>query len=138
MPSHPLFSKFRNKNLSFENRIVMAPMTRAKSPNGVPTDEVASYYRRRVEGVWLQGSDFRFADGCPCDPANRRTRRRPASCCRLTDHRARIGRTKVMEPIMKILVILTMYDWYYKLRDECTNRPAIFVISLFAPCIVLC
>lgn len=50
MPSNPLFSTFRNKTLALENRIVMAPMTRAKSPNGVPTDEVAAYYRRRVEG----------------------------------------------------------------------------------------
>ncbi len=50
MPSNPLFSTFRNKTLSLENRIVMAPMTRAKSPNGVPTDEVAAYYRRRAEG----------------------------------------------------------------------------------------
>jgi len=50
MPSSPLFSTFRNKTLSLANRIVMAPMTRAKSPDGAPTDEVAAYYRRRVEG----------------------------------------------------------------------------------------
>lgn len=50
MPSNPLFSTFRNKTLSLENRIVMVPMTRARSPSGVPTDDVAAYYRRRVEG----------------------------------------------------------------------------------------
>lgn len=50
MPSNPLFSTFRNKTLSLENCIVMAPMARARSPNGVPTYEVAAYYRRRVEG----------------------------------------------------------------------------------------
>lgn len=50
MPSHPLFATFRNKSLVLANRIVMAPMTRAKSPGGVPTDAVAAYYRRRVEG----------------------------------------------------------------------------------------
>lgn len=50
MPSNPLFSTFRNKTLSLENRIVMAPMTRSKSPGGVPTEEVAAYYRRRAQG----------------------------------------------------------------------------------------
>ncbi|MFI5910300.1 12-oxophytodienoate reductase [Dactylosporangium sp. NPDC051541] len=34
------------------NRFVMAPMTRLRSPGGVPTDEVAAYYRRRA-GVGL-------------------------------------------------------------------------------------
>jgi 2,4-dienoyl-CoA reductase-like NADH-dependent reductase (Old Yellow Enzyme family) len=46
----PLFSPFRAKNLSLPNRIVMAPMTRSKSPGGVPGPEVAAYYRRRAEG----------------------------------------------------------------------------------------
>jgi 2,4-dienoyl-CoA reductase-like NADH-dependent reductase (Old Yellow Enzyme family) len=33
-----------------KNRIVMAPMTRRKSPGGVPGADVAAYYRRRAEG----------------------------------------------------------------------------------------
>jgi 2,4-dienoyl-CoA reductase-like NADH-dependent reductase (Old Yellow Enzyme family) len=32
------------------NRVVMAPMTRRQSPDGVPRDQVAAYYRRRAEG----------------------------------------------------------------------------------------
>jgi len=28
----------------------MAPMTRSKSPRGIPGPDVASYYRRRAEG----------------------------------------------------------------------------------------
>ena len=36
--------------LSLPNRIVMAPMTRAASPGGGPSAEVAAYYRRRAEG----------------------------------------------------------------------------------------
>lgn len=36
--------------LTLRNRFVMAPMTRARSPQGVPTAEVADYYRRRAEG----------------------------------------------------------------------------------------
>ena len=45
-----LFEPFRLKGLSLPNRIVMAPMTRSKSPNQVPNDAVAAYYRRRAEG----------------------------------------------------------------------------------------
>lgn len=45
-----LFQPFQYKSLNLKNRIVMAPMTRQFSPNGVPTDEVAAYYRRRAEG----------------------------------------------------------------------------------------
>ncbi|PTL84348.1 NADH:flavin oxidoreductase [Vitiosangium sp. GDMCC 1.1324] len=50
MPAEVLFRPFAYKSLKLKNRIVMAPMTRAFSPNGVPTPEVASYYRRRAEG----------------------------------------------------------------------------------------
>lgn len=45
-----LFQPFQYKSLHTKNRIVMAPMTRQFSPGGVPTDEVAAYYRRRAEG----------------------------------------------------------------------------------------
>ncbi len=36
--------------LPLRNRIVMAPMTRSRSPGGVPGADVAAYYRRRAEG----------------------------------------------------------------------------------------
>jgi len=45
-----LFQPFQLKSLSLKNRIVMAPMTRNFSPNGVPGENVAAYYRRRAEG----------------------------------------------------------------------------------------
>jgi 2,4-dienoyl-CoA reductase-like NADH-dependent reductase (Old Yellow Enzyme family) len=45
-----LFRPFSLKSLSIANRIVMAPMTREFSPGGVPTKDVADYYRRRAEG----------------------------------------------------------------------------------------
>jgi len=35
--------------LELKNRIVMAPMTRAHSPDGVPGENVARYYRQRAE-----------------------------------------------------------------------------------------
>jgi 2,4-dienoyl-CoA reductase-like NADH-dependent reductase (Old Yellow Enzyme family) len=45
-----LFAPARIGSLQLKNRIVMAPMTRAMSPNGVPGEDVARYYRRRAEG----------------------------------------------------------------------------------------
>jgi 2,4-dienoyl-CoA reductase-like NADH-dependent reductase (Old Yellow Enzyme family) len=49
-----LFKPFTMGNLTLANRIVMAPMTRSFSPDGVPGPDVAAYYRRRAEnGVGL-------------------------------------------------------------------------------------
>ncbi|HZG13500.1 MAG TPA: NADH:flavin oxidoreductase [Candidatus Bathyarchaeia archaeon] len=49
-----LFKPFAIGNLTLPNRIVMAPMTRQFSPDGVPGQDVAAYYRRRAEnGVGL-------------------------------------------------------------------------------------
>jgi 2,4-dienoyl-CoA reductase-like NADH-dependent reductase (Old Yellow Enzyme family) len=45
-----LFRPFSFKSLHLKNRIVMAPLTRAFSPDGVVTDDMAAYYRRRAEG----------------------------------------------------------------------------------------
>src|SRR5687768_9794432 len=50
VPVDSLFQPFRLGSLQLANRIVMAPMTRCMSPNGVPGAEVAEYYRRRAEG----------------------------------------------------------------------------------------
>ena len=44
-----LFRPFQVKSLTLKNRIVMAPMTRTFSPEGVPGEDVAAYYRRRAE-----------------------------------------------------------------------------------------
>ncbi len=53
MSSHSidvLFQPVRLGSLELKNRIVMAPMTRSFSPEGVPGKDVAAYYRRRAEG----------------------------------------------------------------------------------------
>lgn len=50
MNTDSLFRPFHLKSLNTRNRIVMAPMTRAFSPNGVPTEDVTAYYRKRAEG----------------------------------------------------------------------------------------
>lgn len=48
MNTAALFQPFSYKNLQLKNRLVMAPMTRAQSPDGVPTDKVTEYYARRA------------------------------------------------------------------------------------------
>jgi 2,4-dienoyl-CoA reductase-like NADH-dependent reductase (Old Yellow Enzyme family) len=50
MITDSLFQPFALKSLRLKNRIVMAPMTRSFSPGGVPTADVAAYYRRRAAG----------------------------------------------------------------------------------------
>ncbi|MBL4906771.1 MAG: NADH:flavin oxidoreductase [Sneathiella sp.] len=45
-----LFTEYKSDKLTLKNRVVMAPMTRFFSPDGVPGQNVAEYYRRRVEG----------------------------------------------------------------------------------------
>jgi 2,4-dienoyl-CoA reductase-like NADH-dependent reductase (Old Yellow Enzyme family) len=46
-----LFQPFKLGPLTLRNRIVMAPMTRSFSPEGVPGPDVAAYYRRRAAGA---------------------------------------------------------------------------------------
>lgn len=46
--TNALFSQFSVRGLTMPNRIVMAPMTRSFSPNGVPGENVAAYYERRA------------------------------------------------------------------------------------------
>ena len=50
MNSEVLFQPFDHPKLQLKNRIVMAPMTRQFSPDGVPGQNVKEYYQRRAEG----------------------------------------------------------------------------------------
>ncbi|MXN89987.1 12-oxophytodienoate reductase [Flavobacterium sp. Sd200] len=50
MSTAGLFAPFTLKSLNLKNRIVMAPMTRSFSPNGIPGSNVAQYYQKRAEG----------------------------------------------------------------------------------------
>ncbi|AMV05969.1 1,2-oxophytodienoate reductase [Xanthomonas citri pv. aurantifolii] len=69
----PLFQPLSIGRMQLPNRIVMAPMTRQRSPGGVPGQAVVDYYRRRAEGgvglVITEGSYIdhaganAFADG---------------------------------------------------------------------------
>lgn len=43
-----LFEPYSNGSLHLKNRIAMAPMTRARNPNGIPNAMNAEYYRQRA------------------------------------------------------------------------------------------
>ena len=45
-----LFKPFEHPKLHLTNRVVMAPMTRGFSPDGIPGADVAEYYRKRAAG----------------------------------------------------------------------------------------
>lgn len=58
-----LFEPYRLGKTTLRNRIAMAPMTRKRSPGGIPGEDVADYYRRRGEGgVGLIFSEGAFID----------------------------------------------------------------------------
>ena len=46
----PLLEPFSVRGVTLPNRIIMSPMTRGASPNGVPGADVAAYYARRAQG----------------------------------------------------------------------------------------
>ncbi len=67
-----LLSPLPLKGLSLGNRVVMAPMTRARSPQGIPDELTATYYRQRAsagllitEGVPVseQGTGYLYTPG---------------------------------------------------------------------------
>lgn len=70
----PLFTPFNSPKLQLNNRIAMAPMTRMRSPGGVPGQDVADYYRRRAENdvglIITEGTviDHPAANGYPQVP----------------------------------------------------------------------
>lgn len=44
-----LFQPFHSRKLDTPTRIVLPAMTRGFSPSGVPTDQVAAYYKSRAK-----------------------------------------------------------------------------------------
>src|ERR1700722_9172123 len=62
-PIQMLFTPFDMGRLRLRNRVVMAPMTRAFAPGGIPGAKNAEYYERRaVGGVGLIISEGTFID----------------------------------------------------------------------------
>lgn len=60
-----LFEPWSLGRLRLRNRIAMAPMTRERALDGVPTEEMARYYARRAEG----GVALIITEGSPPDAA---------------------------------------------------------------------
>ena len=58
----PLFSPVSVGGLKLRNRLVMAPMTRQFSPDGVPGDDVAAYYARRASSLGLLVTEGTYVD----------------------------------------------------------------------------
>lgn len=58
-----LFRPLRVRDLRLPNRIAMSPMTRQRSPEGVPDSRVAAYYRRRAAG----GTGLVISEGVAVD-----------------------------------------------------------------------
>jgi 2,4-dienoyl-CoA reductase-like NADH-dependent reductase (Old Yellow Enzyme family) len=57
-----LFSPVSVAGIKLRNRLVMAPMTRQFSPNGVPGDDVAAYYGRRASSLGLLITEGTYVD----------------------------------------------------------------------------
>jgi len=60
--AEPLFAPLRLSGVELRNRFVMAPMTRAFSPGGVPGEDVAAYYARRAAHVGLIVTEGTYVD----------------------------------------------------------------------------
>lgn len=63
LPTDILFRPVGFGRAQARNRLAMGPMTRKRSPAGIPTAEVAAYYRRRADGgIGLIFSEGTFID----------------------------------------------------------------------------
>lgn len=58
-----LFNHFEKGSLTLKNRIVMAPMTRARNPDGIPDEMNALYYQQRT------GAGLIITEGTPISAA---------------------------------------------------------------------
>jgi 2,4-dienoyl-CoA reductase-like NADH-dependent reductase (Old Yellow Enzyme family) len=57
-----LFTPVSVAGLKLRNRLVMAPMTRQFSPDGIPGDDVAAYYGRRASSLGLLITEGTYVD----------------------------------------------------------------------------
>jgi len=58
----PLFSPVSVAGLKLRNRLVMAPLTREFSPDGIPGADVAAYYARRASSLGLLITEGTYVD----------------------------------------------------------------------------
>lgn len=74
-----LFQPLEIKGLALNSRLVMPAMTRAMSPEGVPTRELADYYCRRIQG----GMGLVITEGTAIDHPSATFN---SNICRMNDH----------------------------------------------------
>jgi len=74
-----LFEPVKIKGLGLNSRLVMPGMTRAMSPDGVPSRELADYYCRRVQG----GMGLVITEGTAIDHPSATFN---SNICRMADH----------------------------------------------------
>lgn len=74
-----LFEPVQIKGLCLNTRLVMPAMTRAMSPDGVPTPELADYYCRRIQG----GMGLVMTEGTAIDHPSATFN---SDICRMADH----------------------------------------------------
>ena len=98
MAANALFKPYSKGNLSLTNRIVMAPMTRQFSPNGVPTNDVAGYYKRRAQG----GTGLIITEGTT---VNDKVATMDANIPQFHSFRNRLDRTHKPMPTILVAVI---------------------------------
>lgn len=58
----PFTEEVEIAGLHLQNRLVMAPMTRRKCPQGLPTEEVAQYYARRADTLGMVITEGVYVD----------------------------------------------------------------------------
>src|SRR3984957_19734306 len=58
----PLFNPVSVAGIKLRNRLVMAPMTRQFSPDGIPGEDVAAYYARRASSLGLLITEGTYVD----------------------------------------------------------------------------
>jgi len=66
-----LFSPIKIGHLALPSRIVMAPMTRNRAPNSIPTDLMAEYYRQRASAALIISEGAQVSEqgiGYPATP----------------------------------------------------------------------
>ena len=75
-----LFDPTHAGDLALANRIVMAPLTRNRAPNAIPTPLMAEYYAQRASaGLLITEATASPAAASPWPP--RPSRPRPRRCC---------------------------------------------------------
>ncbi|MFI5833334.1 12-oxophytodienoate reductase [Micromonospora sp. NPDC051300] len=117
-PVAPLIEPVTVAGMPMRTRFVMAPMTRNRAPGGVPTPQVADYYRRRAE----QGVGLIVTEGVLVDHP---TAGHEDTVPRMTPGPAEAGWRRVVEAVHGAGGRIAAQLWHLgSLREPVDGRPA--------------